>query len=185
MIPAKTAEDESEAESELPSPARRLGKQNYYTSADYHALYKAGELTPVDVVETLLPLVRRDAQPPGKHSVAFLELQVKAIRAAADASAARYKKGQPLGPLDGVPVAVKDEVHMEGYRRRLGSKLDFKYDLEGTSWCVKKWEEAGAIVIGKTTMHELGLGEPSSSPLAVFASEHVKVQANKRRYKQQ
>lgn len=171
MIPAKTVEDESEAESGLPSPARRLGKQNYYTSADYHALYKAGELTPVDVVETLLPLVRRDAQPPGKHSVAFLELQVKAIRAAAEVSAARYKKGQPLGPLDGVPVAVKDEVHMEGYQRRLGSKLDFKYDLEGTSWCVKKWEEAGAIVIGKTTMHELGLGEPSSSPLAVFASE--------------
>lgn len=81
------------------------------------------------------------------------------IRAAAEASTARYKNGTSLGPLDGVPVGVKDEVDMEGYKRTLGSKLDFTCKSGGTSWCVKKWQEAGAIVIGKTTMHELGLGE--------------------------
>lgn len=60
---------------------------------------------------------------------------------------------------------VKDEVHLEGYERTLGSKLDFKGGLEGSSWCVRKWEEAGAIVIGKTTMHELGLGKFSITRL--------------------
>ncbi|KAF7117101.1 hypothetical protein CNMCM5793_005785 [Aspergillus hiratsukae] len=147
-----------------PAPASRKSSTGYYTSADYHALYQSGKLTPTAVVEALLPLIRRDVRPPGKHSVAFVESQVERIRAAAEASTLRYKQGQPLGPLDGVPVAVKDEVHVEGYRRTLGSNLDFKGGFEGTSWCVQKWEEAGAIIIGKTTMHELGLDTTNNNP---------------------
>lgn len=145
---------------DLPVPTqKRQSNAGYYASADYVARYTSGELTPLAVVETLLPLIRRDAKPPGKHSIAFLESQVDKIRAAAEASTQRYKDGKPLGPMDGIPVAIKDEVHMEGYRRTLGSKLDFTGEFRGTSWCVKQWEEAGAIVIGKTIMHELGLGE--------------------------
>lgn len=155
----------SKTATQTQTTARRQDKGSYYTSADYHAFFKSAELTPIDVVETLLPLIRRDAQPPGKHSIAFLESHAKPIVAAAEASTERYKKGQPLGPLDGVPVVVKDEVHLEGYERTLGSKLDFKGGLEGSSWCVRKWEEAGAIVIGKTTMHELGLGKFSITRL--------------------
>ena len=71
----------------------------------------------------------------------------------------RLKNNRPLGPLDGVPVAVKDEVHITGYKRTLGTKLDLKHGTDETSWCVKQWQDVGAIVIGKTTMHELGLGE--------------------------
>lgn len=147
--------------SDVPTPTveRRKEQNGYYTSADYHALYSAGDLTPTAVVETLLPMIRRDAKPPGKHSTAFLESQAEIIREAAAASTERYKKGQPLGPLDGVPVAIKDEVHITGYKRTLGTKLDFKAGSDATSWCVKQWQDAGAIVIGKTTMHELGLGE--------------------------
>lgn len=138
---------------------RRKGNNGYYTSADYHALYLSGELTPTAVIETLLPLIRRDVQPAGKHATAFLESQADAIRLAAEASTERYNKGKPIGPLDGVPVAVKDEVHITGYKRTLGTKLDFKHGTDATSWCVKQWLDAGAIVVGKTTMHELGLGE--------------------------
>ncbi|PKX93841.1 amidase [Aspergillus novofumigatus IBT 16806] len=135
-----------------PSPASRKGSANYYTSADYHALYKSGKLTPTAVVEALLPLIRRDVRPPGS------------TRSPLWNRSQRYKQGQPLGPLDGVPVAVKDEVHVEGHRRNLGSNLDFKGGFEGTSWCVQKWEEAGAIIIGKTTMHELGLDTTNNNP---------------------
>lgn len=139
--------------------AKRTGENAHYTSADYQELYSSGDLTPTAVVETLLPLIRRDVTPPGKHSTAFLESQAERILAAAVASTERYNNNQTRGPLDGVPVAVKDEVHITGYKRTVGTKLDFKGDTDDTSWCVKKWEEAGAIVIGKTTMHELGLGE--------------------------
>lgn len=150
----------SSAISNLPAPeARRKGDAGYYTTADYHALYRSGELTPTAVVDALLSVTRRDTEPPGKHSVAFLECAIEKARTAAEASTQRYKNGKPLGPLDGIPVTVKDEVHMEGYRRTLGTKMDFTGESAGsTSWCVKKWEDAGAIVIGKSTMHELGLG---------------------------
>jgi Asp-tRNA(Asn)/Glu-tRNA(Gln) amidotransferase A subunit family amidase len=159
VIPVDNASNaESAAKAVFPAVERRKGNHGYYTSADYHALYKSGELTPTAVIETLLPLVRRDVQPPGKHSTAFLESQAELVRAAAEASTERYKKGQSLGPLDGVPVAVKDEVHLTGYKRTLGSKLDFKHGTDETSWCVRQWLDAGAIVIGKTSMHELGLG---------------------------
>ncbi|CAI7622646.1 unnamed protein product [Penicillium pancosmium] len=151
-------------DTDIPPIAKRKGPHSYYTSADYHALYLSGELTPTTVVEALLPLVRRDVQPVGKHSTAFLESQVEIIRTAAEESSERYKKGQPLGPLDGIPVAVKDEVHITGYRRTLGSKLDFKAGSDATSWCVQQWLEAGAIVIGKTTMHELGLDTTNNNP---------------------
>ncbi|RAH50244.1 amidase [Aspergillus brunneoviolaceus CBS 621.78] len=155
----------------LPVPTqRRKDHTGYYTSADYVALYQSGQLTPSAVVEALLPLIRRDVdsaeeQKGGrKHSVAFLESQAERVRAAAAASTQRYKAGQPLGPMDGVPVAVKDEVHLEGYQRTLGSKIDFKGKYQGTSWCAKQWEDAGAIIIGKTTMHELGLDTNNNNP---------------------
>ncbi|KAJ5331713.1 hypothetical protein N7476_001496 [Penicillium atrosanguineum] len=154
------------ASSDAPTPTveKRKGSNTYYTSADYYALYSSGELTPTAVVETLLPLIRRDANPPGKHSTAFLESQAEIIRAAAESSTERYKKGQPLGPLDGIPVAVKDEVDITGYKRTLGTKLDFKAGSDATSWCVQQWQDAGAIVIGKTTMHELGLDTNNNNP---------------------
>lgn len=154
MIPV----DNINESAETPLIAKRKVAHGYYTSADYHALYLSGELTPTAVVEALLPLIRRDVNPVGKHSTAFLESQVELIREAAEASSQRFENGQPLGPLDGIPVAVKDEVHITGYKRTLGTKLDFKAGTDATSWCVKQWQDAGAIVIGKTTMHELGLG---------------------------
>ncbi|KAJ5351775.1 hypothetical protein N7452_000749 [Penicillium brevicompactum] len=165
VIPVEnTDKAESAAKTSSATLSRRKGNHGYYTSADYHALYKSGESTPTAVIETLLPLIRRDVQPPGKHSTAFLESQAEAIYAAAQASTERYKEGKSLGPLDGVPVAVKDEVHVTGYKRTLGSKLDFKHGSDGTSWCVKQWLDAGAIIIGKTSMHELGLDTNNNNP---------------------
>jgi Asp-tRNA(Asn)/Glu-tRNA(Gln) amidotransferase A subunit family amidase len=124
--------------------------------------YKSGKLTPSDVAEVLIPLISRDAK--GEHSVAFLESKAELVRAAAQASTSRYQKGISLGPLDGVPVAVKDEVDLKGYKRTLGSTMDFTNKDNETAWCVKQWEDAGAIVIGKTNMHEIGLGMSAPSP---------------------
>ncbi|KAL4809172.1 amidase signature domain-containing protein [Aspergillus unguis] len=154
------------AAASLPVPElRRTGDKGYYTTADYRALYESGDLTPTAVVDSLLSVTRRDTSPPGKHSVAFLETAVDKIRAAAEESTKRHRDGKSLGPLDGIPVTVKDELHMEGYKRTLGTKMDFTGEFAGsTSWCVKKWEEAGAIVIGKSTMHELGLDTTNNNP---------------------
>lgn len=154
VIPISSDASSSTTENPLPAPQQTRGS-GFWTSADYRQRYLSGALTPTAVVETLLPLIQK----PGQFAVGFLESQADVVRAAAAASTKRYSAGESLGPLDGIPVAVKDEVHLKGYKRTLASKLDFSRGIDATSWCVEKLEEAGAIVIGKTNMHELGIGE--------------------------
>lgn len=142
-----------------------IPQKKYYSVADYHALYMSGELTPLAVVKSLLPLVRRDTKPAGEYSTAWFDVKVDLILKAAEESTQRFKIKTPLGPLDGVPAAAKDEYDMVGYKTSLGSLMDYTSaskaypDEPMTSWCVRKLEEAGAIVMGKLSMHEYGLGK--------------------------
>lgn len=129
--------------------------KRFPSALDYHEAYKSGVLTPTDIAETLLPMVRRDISSATNHSVAFVETQVELVRAAAAKSTLRYKSGKPLSPLDGVPVVIKDQVDLEGYRTRSGSTLDFTPANVVSTYCVAVWEQAGAVVVGKTSMHEV------------------------------
>ncbi|KAK2798012.1 hypothetical protein FQN49_008980 [Arthroderma sp. PD_2] len=166
VVPISELEAESEnvsaAEPELVSTAISPAAK-YYSVQDYHKMYLSGELTPTAVAKAILPMIRRDTSPPGEHSIAWFETKVDLILAAAAASTSRYKKGCPLGLLDGVPTAVKDEYDMDGYKTCLGSLNDYSSDPAPSgesiaSWCVRKLEEAGAVVLGKLSMHEFGLG---------------------------
>lgn len=129
----------------------------FYSIRDYHEAYKSGKLTPTDVINKLLPLIRRDVSPRSPHSTSFLSTRVDLVTAAAEASTKRYASGAPLGILDGVPIGVKDEVNVRGYSRNLGTAKTFNDGEVETSWCVRKWEECGAIIVGKTNMHEIGM----------------------------
>ena len=171
--PAVALEDGASETSVAKYPESR-----YYSAADYHALYLRGEITPLDVATTLLPLIRRDANPPGEHSVAFFETRENLVLEAARASTERYRIGQPLGPLDGVPTAVKDEYDMDGYSTCLGSRNDYTGKITEpvpresqvhapattTSWLVRRLVRAGAMIIGKTSMHEFGLDTTGNNP---------------------
>ena len=156
VIPQPSSQ-ETVSIADLPSPSPRSSPNGYYTCADYHELYKSGKLTPTDVAKHLLPLIQRDTKPAGDYSVAFLQVREDLVLQAAEAAAKRYRAGKPLSILDGVPVAVKDEVDLTGYKKSLGSKLDFTDPHDRIAWCVLKWQEAGAVIIGKTNMHEMGL----------------------------
>lgn len=140
-----------------PAPHQR------YSVGDYRALYLAGEITPLDVVHSILPFIRRDTLPPGEHSVAWFDVNVDLAIKAAEESTLRYKEHRSLGPLDGVPTAIKDEFDLEGYKTTLGSLNDYTGRImndEGKidSWCVRKLAEAGAVILGKLSMHEFGMG---------------------------
>jgi hypothetical protein len=99
---AKTPDSVPSAKSK-PSPVPK----HYYSASDYRALYISGELTPTAVANAILPLIRRDTTPPGEHSIAWFDSRVDIVLAAAEASTLRYKEKRSLGPLDGVPTAVK------------------------------------------------------------------------------
>ncbi|KAL7811279.1 amidase [Trichoderma aethiopicum] len=148
-----------EFEPELLTSKHTFSKSpRYYSAADYHAMYKSGALTPLQVVETLLGLTTGG----GKYSDAWADAHGAERLAveAAKASTERWAAGAPLGVLDGVPVGVKDDTDVRGYVNHYGMKYDGSLPAfavcEETAWPVRKLQEAGAIVLGKNKMHELG-----------------------------
>ncbi|KIW08661.1 uncharacterized protein PV09_00614 [Verruconis gallopava] len=175
VIPVKKAEDfvaqNYTAEDALRTPPEGLPTEKapegrFWSVKDYHEAYKNGKITPTDVINTLLPLIRRDVKDKTAHSTAFLEVQVKLVLAAALASTERWKAGRPLGVLDGIPIAVKDEVDVEGYTRTYATSKVYKEpDMAQSSWCVRQWQDAGAIIIGKTNMHEIGMDTTNNNPV--------------------
>jgi hypothetical protein len=154
--------------SNLRTPSNVATNSRFYAIADFHDAYKTAKFTPMQVVEALLPLIRRDVQTRSLHSTAFVDTKVEAVRAAAEASTRRWKEGKPLGVLDGVPFAIKDEMDFEGYKRYCGTSHDYTEGRETqSSWCAEKIAEEGAVFMGKLSMHELGLGKDSMSPRAI------------------
>ncbi|KAK0124170.1 D-lactate ferricytochrome c oxidoreductase [Cadophora gregata] len=138
----------------------------YRSVAEYHALYLSGQLTPMAVVESLLPLIRREASPKSHHSIAFIDSNVDEIMKEARASTQRYKDGSSLGIMDGIPTAIKDETDVAGYRTRSGRKQNDKvFSLaEKSSWPVQTLRDAGGIILGKLNMHELGADTTNNNP---------------------
>jgi Asp-tRNA(Asn)/Glu-tRNA(Gln) amidotransferase A subunit family amidase len=130
-------------------------------------MYLAGTATPDDVVKVLLPLVLRSVPRPTEHSKAWIRTRLEKVIKAARASTQRYKEGRSLGPLDGVPTAVKDEYDMQDYPTCFGSCHTYLLpkNEEETSWCVRKLEDAGALILGKLTMHEFGLDTTGNNPV--------------------
>ena len=119
------------------------------------------------MAEALLPLIRRYENSPSKYANAWLQTNVDAVLFAAKASTERWAAGKPLGILDGVPFGVKDDIDVKGYISSAGIKLDKSHPrwgqfAEDSAWPVQKLEEAGAIMLGKNNMHEIGMGEADS-----------------------
>jgi hypothetical protein len=145
--------------------ARKPTSAVFPSALDYHEAYKAGHMTPTQVAKTILSLIRRDVDDATEHSIAFLDSKVDLVLAAAERSTRRYKHGKPLSPIDGVPVAVKDEEDVTGYKRNCGSKFDLTSKQDATSYCVQAWIDAGAVLVGKTNMHELGMDTTNNNPI--------------------
>ncbi|MEP6536475.1 MAG: amidase [Bryobacteraceae bacterium] len=121
---------------------------------------QSGEVTSAALVERTLAAIR-EKNPPLNAFITVLDGHARARAKALDSEIAQ---GKYRGPMHGVPVAVKDLFHMKGVRTTGGSKL-FE-DLVSTfdSAVVERLEAAGAIIIGKTNLHELAYGITSNNP---------------------
>ncbi len=135
----------------------------FLTAADYVEAYRSGRSTPVQVAERVLEWVSRldeDSLP----LRAFLHQRPEEILQLARESQARYEAGRPLGSLDGVPVAVKDELHQKGYPTTVGTSFLGKSPEAEDATAVARLRAAGALFLGKTNMHEVGLGVTGINP---------------------
>jgi aspartyl-tRNA(Asn)/glutamyl-tRNA(Gln) amidotransferase subunit A len=73
-------------------------------------------------------------------------------------------RGQDLGPLHGIPIAVKDLFATKGVRTTGGSKLFENWTPDYDDAVVEKLRAAGAVIVGKCGMHELAYGITSNNP---------------------
>ena len=124
------------------------------------AQLKAGALTSAGLVEkTLVAIAEKD----GKLNSFITVLDVHS-RQRAKALDSEMAQGKYRGPLHGVPVAVKDIFHMKGARTTGGSKLFEDFVSSFDAAVVERLEAAGAVIIGKTNLHELAYGVTSNNP---------------------
>jgi Asp-tRNA(Asn)/Glu-tRNA(Gln) amidotransferase A subunit family amidase len=143
-------------------PAGLAGR--FLSVADYHEAYKTGVVTPLDVVSELVRLTDPLRQPAGKYAGAWAQTHGAEALKAAEASTVRWKRGEPLGVLDGVPFGVKDDLAVEGFVSRMGMRVKegeeyFWRECEETVWPVRALQAAGAVMVGKLNQHEIGMGE--------------------------
>jgi len=125
------------------------------------AAYAAGGLSPVAVVESLFAAIADDRQAIN----AFTLVDREGALAAAAASAARWQAGRPLGPLDGVPVSIKDMSNVAGWPTRRGSLATADEPLPAADApAVALLRAGGAVLFGKTTTTEFGWAVMSESP---------------------
>ena len=124
--------------------------------------YRTGALSPVEATGMLLD--RLDRLQPSLN--AFCIVDRDGALAAARRSEARWQKGEPAGPLDGVPVTIKDLMLMRGFPTLRGSHLvDRDQDWPEDTPAVARLREAGAVILGKTTTPEFGWKALGDSPL--------------------
>ena len=114
----------------------------------------ARRLSPREVVEALL--ARIAAQDPKLH--AFVDVYADAARLAADAAGKAIAAGHAIGPLHGVPVALKDLIEIEGRVTTGGSQVWHDRRSARTATLAKRLIGAGMIVLGKTHTVEFAMG---------------------------
>ena len=94
---------------------------------------------------------------------AFITLDPAAVRAAARAADARRTAGEVLGPLHGLPVPVKDSINTFDMPTTAGTAALREFRPTSDATVVGRLRDAGAIVLGKTNLHELSFGWTSSN----------------------
>ena len=131
------------------------------TIDDIHSAYKSGRLTARQLVQTYLN--RIDAyNKQGPAINAIITLNPNALDEA-DRLDQAFKTAGPIGPLHGIPIIIKDQADAKGMPTTLGSVLFKDYYPDRDAFVVEKLKKAGAIILAKATLGELGGGDTHGS----------------------
>jgi aspartyl-tRNA(Asn)/glutamyl-tRNA(Gln) amidotransferase subunit A len=132
------------------------------SAVDLVEQYRKKALSPVEATQAVLDRIERL----DRHVNAFALLDAGSALASARESEARWQRGEPLGPVDGVPVALKDLILAKGWPTLRGSRaVDPAQDWNEDSPATARLREQGAVLLGKTTTSEFGWKGLGDSPL--------------------
>ena len=134
--------------------------------AEIASLYHRGKLSPVELTRFLLDRIAR-LNPRLNAYLTVCEEQAleQAVRAeSALPGKRRGKSTRQLGPLHGIPISLKDNIYTAGIRTTAGSKILHDFVPLRDAPVVTALKKAGAIILGKTNMHEFAYGATSNNP---------------------
>jgi len=136
------------------------------TIAEAARSFQAGGLSPTELTRACLE--RIEALDPKLNAFVTL-LPEQAMTEAAEAER-RLGQGKRLGPLDGIPFAIKDLYETKGIRTTAGSKILADYVPAEDATCVRRLREQGVVLLGKLNMHEWAFG--GTSVVSHFGPTH-------------
>ena len=131
----------------------------FLSATELGAAIKSKQVSPLEAVEAYLERIERiDSKVNSYITVCADEARREALQAEAE-----IQRGEYRGPLHGIPIGIKDQIHTKGIRTTNASKIraDFVPDEDAT--VVTNLKKSGAILLGKLNMSEFAHGEPQSS----------------------
>ena len=123
-------------------------------------LLRRREISPLDLVEASLARIERW----NSSLYAFLTVLAESARRQAKTAEREIHRGRARGPLHGIPISLKDNFWTRGIRTTAGSKILADFVPEADSDVAEKLARAGAILLGKTNMHEFAYGITGENP---------------------
>src|SRR5712691_4497203 len=129
-------------------------------------LFRKRKLSPVELTKLMLARIEQLNPKLNAYLTVTAELALaQAQKAERELFAPRGRKGQrDRGPLHGIPLSLKDNIYTEGIRTTAGSKILKDFIPQHDAKVVVLLKEAGAILLGKTNMHEFAYGVTSNNP---------------------
>jgi aspartyl-tRNA(Asn)/glutamyl-tRNA(Gln) amidotransferase subunit A len=136
-----------------PAPDDAVTSLHDLSAVDLIAGFRAKQFTPSEVLEDVLAHIA--VWEP--HIKALYAFDPDGARAVAKASTERWQNGEPMGPLDGVPVTIKENIATKGVPMPLGAATSKLVPAPVDAPPAARLREAGAVIYSKTTMPDYGM----------------------------
>lgn len=117
------------------------------------------EISCKEVAQGFLAMIKKK----DKSIHAYLEVDEENALKQAEEFDAKIKKGEEIGELGGIPIAVKDNILTKGFHCTAGSKILENYQAPYDATVISKLKEAGAIFLGKTNLDEFAMGSSTEN----------------------
>lgn len=135
----------------------------FVTILDLTKEYRSHTVTPMQIAQRVIEIIN-DTEKQNPKLRAIVQHDEDEILKMAAESTKRYAEGNPLSFMDGIPVATKEEYLVVPYYTRCGTTFMGRTRSTEDAHIVKKLRIGGAIIIGITNMHELGIGTTGNNP---------------------
>ncbi|KAG4164954.1 hypothetical protein ERO13_A13G049200v2 [Gossypium hirsutum] len=136
----------------------------YWKIRDYAYAYRSKLVTPSMVAEKIISIIEdcNYHKPPTPLLISF---DAEDIRKQAAASTQRFEEGNPLSILDGIFMAIKDDIDCYPHPSKGATTWMHEVrSVEKDAVCVSRLRSCGVILVGKANMHELGMGTTGNNP---------------------